>query len=211
MRHRRRLVSEEAASDQRMPGASSVVSARRQADAVRRAAICARVCRWQGVDCDRRCERLRPAPCRHSAPEDGKIPACISGRRCLGEQFCWRISTRSILISRCHHIPDPENSDECSPTYRASPDVFSGCCEMLPIWAEEGIAQHIPYGGGPGRRYDQIGARQYASFLTPTGCGLPCPNTGAGAYYNKELFDEYGVAYPDNTWITIRTWRRCGG
>jgi len=86
-----------------------------------------------------------------------------------------------------------------------APDVFEGCCAYFPIWAQEGFTLDLrPY------IEDDLDESliidwdpaQYASFLTSDGLRYAVPKYhGALAlYYNKDIFDEYGVAYPDDSW-----------
>ena len=86
-----------------------------------------------------------------------------------------------------------------------APDVFEGCCAYFPIWAQEGFTLDL----SPFIEKDldesitgDWDPAQYASFLTRDGLRYAVPKYhGALAlYYNKDLFDEYGVAYPDGSW-----------
>ena len=86
-----------------------------------------------------------------------------------------------------------------------APDVFQGCCAYFPIWAQEGFVLDL----SPFIEKDldesitsDWDPAQYASFLTRDGLRYAVPKYhGALAlYYNKDIFDEYGVSYPDGTW-----------
>ena len=86
-----------------------------------------------------------------------------------------------------------------------APDVFQGCCAYFPIWAQEGFTLDL----GPLIEKDldesiiaDWDPAQYASFLTGDGLRYAVPKYhGALAlYYNKDLFDQYEVGYPDGTW-----------
>ena len=86
-----------------------------------------------------------------------------------------------------------------------APDVFEGCCAYFPIWAQEGFTLDLrPF---IEKDLDESitadwDPAQYASFLTRDGLRYAVPKYhGALAlYYNKDLFDEYGVGYPDGSW-----------
>ena len=109
---------------------------------------------------------------------------------------------------RVFFMPDPKGlADIMLEQMKAgtAPDVFEGCCAYFPIWAQEGYTLDLrPF---IERDLDvSITADwdppQYASFLTSDGLRYAVPKYhGALAlYYNKDLFDEYGVAYPDISW-----------
>ena len=86
-----------------------------------------------------------------------------------------------------------------------APDVFQGCCSFFPIWAQAGFALDLrPYVEDD---LDQTTIQdwdpaQYDSLFTKDGrqFGLPKYHGALALYYNKDLFDEYGVDYPDNNW-----------
>ena len=109
---------------------------------------------------------------------------------------------------RVFYIPDPDNVEESMLAYMqagTAPDVFQGCCTFFPIWAEQGYTLDLrPYVEAD---QDQViisdwDPAQYNSFFTEDGrqFGLPKYHGALALYYNKDLFDEYGVAYPDETW-----------
>jgi len=106
------------------------------------------------------------------------------------------------------YIPDPENyQEEMLADFRAgtAPDVFQGCCTHFPAWAQMGYTLDLrPYVERDLDRatiYDWDTA-QYEAFFTEDGLqfGLPKYHGALALYYNKDLFDEYGVAYPDDSW-----------
>ncbi len=106
------------------------------------------------------------------------------------------------------YTPDPENyQDEVMADFQAgtAPDVFQGCCTHFPAWAQMGYTLDLrPYVEAD---LDQatIGdwsKAQYQAFFTADGqqFGLPKYHGALALYYNKDLFDQYGIAYPDETW-----------
>jgi multiple sugar transport system substrate-binding protein len=110
--------------------------------------------------------------------------------------------------TRVFYTPDPENLEDtmlADMEAGTAPDVFAGCCTFFPIWAQEGHTLDLrPYIEAD---LDQaiIGdwdAAQYASFVTRDGVqfGLPKYHGALALYYNKDLFDQYGVDYPDDAW-----------
>ena len=86
-----------------------------------------------------------------------------------------------------------------------APDVLQGCCDFLPagrrratcwtcapLWKPTSIARRSTTGIRPstGRCSPASGA-QFA---------LPKYHGALALYYNKDLFDRYGVPYPDGGW-----------
>ena len=109
---------------------------------------------------------------------------------------------------RVFYTPDPKGlADIMLEQMKAgtAADVFQGCCSYFPIWAQEGFTLDLsPF---IEKDLDELATNdwdpaQYASFLTRDGLRYAVPKYhGALAlYYNKDLFDEYGVTYPDDTW-----------
>ena len=84
-------------------------------------------------------------------------------------------------------------------------DVFAGCCSFFPVWAQKGYTLDLrPFvkadlDGATLNDWDQA---QYKSFFTRDGkqYGLPKYHGALALYYNKDVFDTYGVSYPDATW-----------
>ncbi|HSH01864.1 MAG TPA: sugar ABC transporter substrate-binding protein [Anaerolineae bacterium] len=104
--------------------------------------------------------------------------------------------------------PDPENLPETMVEEMqagTAADVFQGCCTFMPRWAQLGhvmdltelIARDIEQS-----TIDDWDVAQYAAFRSTDGVrfALPKYRGGLALYYNKDLFDEYGVDYPDYNW-----------
>ena len=121
----------------------------------------------------------------------------------LLEQF--RASHPNIEV---FYIPDPSNLVDQMPVDMqagTAADVFQGCCTHFPDWAHRGYTLDL-------RRYvaadlDQATISdwdpvQYRALFTRDGVqfGLPKYHGALALYYNKDLFDIYGVDYPDNSW-----------
>jgi multiple sugar transport system substrate-binding protein len=84
-------------------------------------------------------------------------------------------------------------------------DVFQGCCTHFPTWAQQGHVLDLrPYVGADLDRatIDDWDPAQYRALFTRDGkqYGLPKYHGALALYYNKDLFDEYHVAYPDVSW-----------
>ena len=110
---------------------------------------------------------------------------------------------------RVFYNPDPETP--INPTMLAemrdgtAPDVFQGCCSSIPIWAQAGFVLDLrPYVEAD---LDQAtiadwDPAQYKALFATDGqqFALPKYRGALALYYNKDLFDEYGVDYPDGNW-----------
>jgi multiple sugar transport system substrate-binding protein len=109
---------------------------------------------------------------------------------------------------RVFYTPDPDNFDErMTADFQAgtAPDVLAGCCESLPTWAQRGYLLDLrPYVEADLERstIDEWSKAQYQAFFTHDGLqfALPKYHGGLALYYNKDLFDQTGVDYPDGTW-----------
>ena len=106
------------------------------------------------------------------------------------------------------YTPDPENFQEKMLTdFQAgtAPDVFQGCCTHFPAWAQMGYTLDL----GPYVEADldeetiqDWDPAQYRALFARDGqqFGLPKYHGAMALYYNKDIFDEYGVNYPNATW-----------
>lgn len=109
---------------------------------------------------------------------------------------------------RVFYTPDPDDLEEtmlADLQAGTAPDVFQGCCSYFPIWAQQGhILDLRPYVEADldQATIDDWDQAQYNAFFTRNGqqYGLPKYHGALALYYNKDLFDEYGVTYPDDTW-----------
>jgi multiple sugar transport system substrate-binding protein len=106
------------------------------------------------------------------------------------------------------YTPDPNNLDEkmmADFQGGTAPDVLQGCCDFFPIWGQNGYLLDLrPYVEADLDRstindWDQA---QYRALFTRSGVqfGLPKYHGALALYYNRDLFDRYGVDYPDSTW-----------
>jgi multiple sugar transport system substrate-binding protein len=106
------------------------------------------------------------------------------------------------------YIPDPDNFEEkmlSDMEAGTAPDVLAGCCDTLPIWAQQGYLLDLrPYVEADLDRdtLDDWDSAQYNSFFTRDGMqfALPKFHGALALYYNKDLFDQSALDYPDNTW-----------
>jgi len=104
--------------------------------------------------------------------------------------------------------PDPKNyQEEVLADFKAgmAPDVFQGCSTHFPAWAQMGYTLDLHSYVDADLSQDIIDdwdSAQYNAFFTEDGqqFGLPKYHGALALYYNKDLFDEYNVSYPDDTW-----------
>ncbi len=114
---------------------------------------------------------------------------------------------------RVFYTLDPESSEFGEKTladFQAGtpPDVFQGCCSFFPMWAQKNYLLDLrPYIQADLDRatiedWDPV---QYRAFQTRDGkqYGLPKYHGALALFYNKDLFDRYGVGYPDATWTHV--------
>jgi multiple sugar transport system substrate-binding protein len=109
---------------------------------------------------------------------------------------------------RVFYTPDPESFERrmlADLQAGTAPDVFQGCCTHFPTWAQMGYTLDLqPYVEADldQATIDDWDPAQYRSFFTRDGqqFGLPKYHGALALYFNKDLFDEYGVDYPDGTW-----------
>lgn len=111
---------------------------------------------------------------------------------------------------RVYYDLDPESSEFEEKSLAdlqagTAPDVFQGCCSFIPIWAQKGYLLDLrPYVQADLDRatiedWDPV---QYNSFFTREGrqYALPKYHGALALYYNKDLFDQARVAYPNDSW-----------
>ncbi|RME45121.1 MAG: sugar ABC transporter substrate-binding protein [Chloroflexi bacterium] len=109
---------------------------------------------------------------------------------------------------RVFYTPDPENMSEkmlADMQAGTAPDVLWGCCTFFPIWAQRGYLLDLrPYVEADldQATIEEWSPAQYRAFFTREGqqYGVPKYHGGLALFYNKDLFDEYGVAYPGEGW-----------
>jgi multiple sugar transport system substrate-binding protein len=109
---------------------------------------------------------------------------------------------------RVFFVPDPVDVTEtmlAEMEAGTAPDVFQGCCTHFPAWAQAGHTLDLrPYVEDDldQATIDDWDPAQYRALSTSDGrqFGLPKYHGALALYYNRDLLDEYGVAYPDETW-----------
>lgn len=109
---------------------------------------------------------------------------------------------------RVFYVPDPiDVEDRLLVDMQAdvAPDVFAACCSFFPILAQEGQTLDLrPFieSDLDQETIQDWDPAQYRAFQTRDGeqYGLPKYHGALALYYNKDLFDEYSVDYPDSSW-----------
>jgi multiple sugar transport system substrate-binding protein len=110
---------------------------------------------------------------------------------------------------RVFYTPDPEGNfvEQMRSDMQAgtAPDVFQGCCTHFPTWAQMGYTLDLrPYVEADLDQaiIDDWDPAQYKALFTRDGrqFGLPKYHGSLALYYNKDLFDLYGVDYPNDSW-----------
>jgi multiple sugar transport system substrate-binding protein len=106
------------------------------------------------------------------------------------------------------YVPDPVDVEESllvDLQNGTGPDVFAACCSFFPILAQEQQTLDLrPYV----EKYlnsslvEDWDPAQYKSLFTSDGrqYGLPKYHGALALFYNKDLFDQYKVDYPDDSW-----------
>ncbi len=109
---------------------------------------------------------------------------------------------------RVFYVPQPDNVEEkmvADFQSGSAPDVFSGCCSHFPAWAQMGYTLDLrPYVNADLDKatIDDWDAAQYRALFSLDGrqYGLPKYHGALALYYNKDLFEQYHVDFPDTTW-----------
>lgn len=109
---------------------------------------------------------------------------------------------------RVYYTPDPIDVEEkmlVDMQAGSAADVFQGCCAHFPIWQQQGYVLDLrPYVNADLDRATiaDWDPAQYRAFFSRDGkqYGLPKYHGALALYYNKDLFDQYHVDYPDGTW-----------
>jgi len=109
---------------------------------------------------------------------------------------------------RVFYTPDPENLQEkmlADMQAGTAPDVFQACCSLFPILAQRGytldLRPYVEIDLDPAT-IDDWDPAQYRALFARDGqqYGLPKYHGALAVYYNRDLFDEYGVDAPDENW-----------
>lgn len=155
------------------------------------------------------------AACVQVVPSTGKSPAAESGEVELVYQD-WATTWFPPMVDEMMplfyennpginvtYVPQPDDVDVkllAQMVAGEAPDVMFGCCTWFPIIAQKGQLLDL-------RDYvqelnqaiiDDFDPAQYNAFILEDGTqyALPKYHGALALFYNKDLFDEYGVEYP---------------
>jgi multiple sugar transport system substrate-binding protein len=106
------------------------------------------------------------------------------------------------------YVPDPADVEQSlisDMRIGTAPDVFDACCSFFPIIGQEKLAVDLrPFVKDDldQRTINDWDPAQYKALFSRDGrqYGLPKYHGALALYFNKDLFDLYGVDYPDSTW-----------
>ena len=109
---------------------------------------------------------------------------------------------------RVFFTPDPENYiQDMSADLEAgyAPDVFQGCCTHFPAWAQQGYLldlEPLVQRDLDPQIIEDWDRAQVEALITEDGLrfGLPKYHGTLALYFNKDIFDQYSVDYPDESW-----------
>ena len=149
-----------------------------------------------------------PRPLASEAQRTGKIQLAFQDCRCLGEQFLLQDFHGVHPDIEVFYTPEPDDFEDsmlADLQGGVAPDVFAGCCDTLPIWAQKGYLLDLrPFVESDLARetIDDWNEAQYRSFFTAEGMqfALPKYHGSLALYYNKDIFDRYRLAYPSEDW-----------
>ncbi len=138
----------------------------------------------------------------------GKVQLAFQDCRCLGEQFRLQDFHAAHPNIEVFYTPEPDNYEErmlADMQGGVAPDVFAGCCDTFPVWAQEGYLLDLrPFVDSDLERatIDDWDKAQYRSFFTSEGVqfGLPKYHGALALFYNKDVFDRFKLSYPTAEW-----------
>ena len=138
----------------------------------------------------------------------GKVQLAFQDCRCLGEQLLLQDFHDANPNIEVFYTPEPEDYAErmlADMQAGVAPDVFAGCCDTFPIWAQQGYLLDLhPFVESdlPRETIDDWDQAQYRSFFTAAGVqfALPKYHGALALYYNKDIFDDYAFDYPTAQW-----------
>ncbi|MHB0875249.1 MAG: ABC transporter substrate-binding protein [Anaerolineae bacterium] len=86
-----------------------------------------------------------------------------------------------------------------------APDVFQGCCTHFPTWAQQGHCLDLRpfiWEDLDQATIDEWDPAQYRALSTRDGLqfGLPKYHGALALFYNRDIFDRFGLDYPDGEW-----------
>lgn len=106
------------------------------------------------------------------------------------------------------YTPDPEHMvEQMEADFESgrAPDVLAGCCDFFPAWGQKNYLLDLrPFieADLPAEVVKDWSVAQYHALARPDGYqfGLPKYHGALALFYNKNLFDQFKVDYPDRSW-----------
>lgn len=149
-----------------------------------------------------------PQPASVPARSIGKIQLAFQDCRCLGEQLLLEDFHTDHPNIEVFYTPEPDDFEQtmmADMQAGVAPDVFAGCCDTLPIWAQKGYLLDLrPFVDSDLSRetIDDWDQAQYRSFFTREGMqfALPKYHGALALFYNKDIFDRFDLPYPGAEW-----------
>jgi multiple sugar transport system substrate-binding protein len=149
-----------------------------------------------------------PAPAPAPVRTGGKIQLAYQDCRCLGEQLLLEDFHADHPNIEVFYTPEPDDFEDsmlADLQGGVAPDVFAGCCDTLPIWAQQGYLldlRSFVAADLPRATIDDWDQAQYSSLFTADGMqfALPKYHGSLALYYNKDIFDRYQIDYPNDDW-----------
>lgn len=149
----------------------------------------------------------------------GKVQLAFQDCRCLGEQLLLQDFHDAHPNIEVFYTPEPDDFEEsmlADLQVGVAPDVFAGCCDTLPMWAQQGYLLDLhPFVESdlPRSTIEDWDNAQYRSFFTADGAqfALPKYHGSLALYYNKDLFDRFEIEHPGANWTHddyLQTMRR---
>ena len=149
-----------------------------------------------------------PPPATVLVRSGGKVQLAFQDCRCLGEQLLLQDFHEAHPNIEVFYTPEPDNYEDrmlADMQAGVAPDVFAGCCDTFPVWAQEGYLLDLrPFVDSDLQRatIDDWDKAQYHSFFTSDGVqfALPKYHGALALFYNKEIFDRFKLDYPTDEW-----------
>ena len=82
-----------------------------------------------------------PPPATVLVRSGGKVQLAFQDCRCLGEQLLLQDFHEAHPNIEVFYTPEPDNYEDrmlADMQAGVAPDVFAGCCDTFPVWAQEG-------------------------------------------------------------------------
>ena len=158
-----------------------------------------------------------PRPPAAQVRSGGKVQLAFQDCRCLGEQLLLQDFHDANPNIEVFYTPEPEDYEErmlADMQAGVAPDVFAGCCDTFPIWAQKGYLLDLhPFVESDLEHatIDDWDQAQYRSFFTARVPSSRCPSTTAHwrSTITRTSSTNTNLAIPPTTGPTTITRWRC--